>query len=309
MKTRRYVLGGLGVGAAVTAVGAAYRAAPMFWQQAMKEMKRDVLAATRHPDAKNWPNRGLHLAWLGHSTVLVKMDGFTFITDPILGNKAGIHLGPFTLGLKRLVAPAIPVDQLPPVDLILLSHAHMDHFDTATLRRLEDRARTVVTASETADLLRVKHYGAVHELRWNEEIQVGPVRVKALEVNHWGARMRSDTYRGYNGYLIESDHHRVLFAGDTALTDSFARSRTMRGVDAAIMPIGAYNPWIRVHCSPEQAWRMGNDARAGLLVPVHHQTFTLSREPLMEPIERFVACAHGDDGRVPLRQIGQELHI
>ncbi len=101
-----------------------------------------------------WGDRGLYAAWLGHSTVLLKIDGMTILTDPVLGDRVGLSFGPMTMGLKRLVAPALRADQLPRIDLVLLSHAHMDHFDLATLRALENRATTVVTASKTSDLLR-----------------------------------------------------------------------------------------------------------------------------------------------------------
>jgi L-ascorbate metabolism protein UlaG (beta-lactamase superfamily) len=121
--------------------------------------------------------------------------------------------------------------------------------------------------------------------------------------------MRTDTYRGYNGYLIEAGRYRILFGGDTAATTAFRGLRTFRPVDLAVMPIGAYNPWIHYHCTPEQAWRMGNDAGAELFIPVHHQTFQLSREPFQEPIERFQEAAGGHPDRVAVTRIGQEAHL
>ena len=121
--------------------------------------------------------------------------------------------------------------------------------------------------------------------------------------------MQTDTYRGYNGYVLEVNNRRVVFAGDTALTDTFRSIRTGKGVDMAIMPIGAYNPWIRAHCTPEQAWRMGNDAGAEYLLPVHHKTFHLSREPIEEPIERFLGAASSRPERVALHSIGDEFHL
>src|SRR5262249_20436663 len=141
-------------------------------------------------------------------------------------------------------------------------------------------------------------YKEVHELAWGQTARVGPVLCRAFEVKHWGARYRNDTYRGYNGYLIEAGRYSVLFAGDTALTDSFRKLRSSRGFDLAIMPIGAYNPWVRNHCTPEQAWSMSNDARAEFLLPVHHQTFRLSWEPPLEPIERLYDVAANQDDRV-----------
>ncbi len=261
------------------------------------------------PNPKAWPDRGLFAAWLGHSSVLLKIDGITVITDPVLGNRVGLNFGPLTVGLKRLVAPALRVEQLPKIDLILLSHAHMDHFDLATLHSLENRATTVVTASQTSDLLNVRRYAAVHELAWGDSVRIGDLELRAFEVNHWGARMRSDTYRGYNGYLMESPRYRVMFGGDTAATSAFRALRTSRRIDLGVMPVGAYDPWIRYHCTPEQAWKMGNDAGAEMFLPVHHQTFLLSREPAGEPIERLYAAAGHDSARIALTRIGQELAL
>jgi L-ascorbate metabolism protein UlaG (beta-lactamase superfamily) len=248
----------------------------------------------------------LHAAWLGHSSVLLKIDGFTILTDPVLGNRCGVRVGPMTVGLKRIVAPALRWPQLPHIDLILLSHAHFDHFDLPTLRRLEGSGTAVVTASSTSDLLRVRRYASVRELGWGERARVGPASILGFEVRHWGARLRSDTHRGYNGYLLETARHRVVFGGDTAYTDKFRVARSSRPVDLAIMPIGAYNPWINAHCNPEQAWRMGADCGAEYLLPVHHQTFRLSREPFFEPVERFMEAAGSRPERVVTTRIGQE---
>jgi L-ascorbate metabolism protein UlaG (beta-lactamase superfamily) len=158
-------------------------------------------------------------------------------------------------------------------------------------------------------LLRSNSYKHLQELGWGERTRVGAAEVRAFEVNHWGARMRSDTYRGYNGYVIESGRYRVLFAGDTAHTSAFRSLRTSKSIDLAIMPVGAYDPWIYYHCTPEQAWRMGGDAGAELFIPVHHQTFQLSREPVLEPIERFHRAAGSSLDRVVIERIGQQFHI
>ena len=285
------------------------RAAPAFFRELSKEYSRQTESAPLHPNLREWPDQGVHAAWLGHSTVLLKVDGFTILTDPVFSARVGITLGPMTLGIKRLVDPANTADELPHIDLIILSHAHMDHFDLPSLRTLENKGTQVVTATQTSDLLRVKRYRSVQEVAWGHRVQVGPASVYGFEVAHWGARMRSDTYRGFNGYLIEIGRHRILFGGDTAYTDAFKALKTSRPVDLAIMPVGAYDPWIRVHCNPEQAWEMANHAGAEFVLPVHHQTFQLSREPYLEPIERIVTAAGARPERIVLQRIGGEFHL
>jgi L-ascorbate metabolism protein UlaG (beta-lactamase superfamily) len=286
----------------------ALRAAPLFFERVKDDIKRPVDPAPRTPNVAGWPTDGLHATWVGHSTVALSIDGFTILTDPVFSSRIGIRIGPVTLGLKRLVAPAATLDAIPRPDLILLSHAHMDHFDIPTLRRLENRGTMVITAANTSDLLRVNRYSAVHELRWDEAARLGPATIRAIQVNHWGARMRNDVHRSYNGYLIEAGRYRVVFAGDTAHTDSFRGVRSSKPVDLAIVPIGAYDPWIRSHCNPEQALAMANDAGAEFILPVHHRTFELSREPKHEPLERLLAAAGSAEDRVCVRDFGEEFH-
>jgi len=264
----------------------AVRAAPLFWERVSADRKRAILSPLHRPQPASWADVGLHAAWLGHSTVLLKIDGITIITDPVFSSRIGLAFGPVTVGLKRIVAPALGLTESPQPDLILLSHAHMDHFDLPSLRALESSNTTVVTAAKTSDLLRVKGYSAVHELAWGESVQAGDIRVQAFEVNHWGARMQRDTWRGYNGYVIESPRFRVLFAGDTALAGTFQALHTARGFDLAIMPIGAYDPWIHAH---------------------YHKTFELSREPYNQPIERLESALGTSSDRLALREIGQEF--
>jgi L-ascorbate metabolism protein UlaG (beta-lactamase superfamily) len=282
------------------------RHAPAYWDQYSRQRRRVTMPAPASPDWRNWPDTGVHAAWIGHTTVLLKIDGVTLITDPVFGERCGVSLGPVTIGLRRLVDPALDISDLPKIDVILLSHAHMDHFDLPSLRRLEHRGTTVVTARATSDLLRVRRYGAVHEVGWNEEVRVGPMTFRGLRVNHWGARLRTDTYRGFNAYLIDAGRYRVLFGGDTADTREFRNVKCSRPIDLALMPIGAYNPWIYAHCTPEQAMRMANEAGAERLLPVHHQTFQLSREPYAEPIERFLEAAGSEPDRVLTRFIGDQ---
>ena len=119
--------------------------------------------------------------------------------------------------------------------------------------------------------------------------------------------MQYDNYRGYNGYVIERKGQRVIFAGDTALTNNFENLRDGRPCDLAIMGIGAYQPWIRSHCTPEQAVAMADMAEARFIMPVHHQTFKLSFEPFREPIERFTSALSQAPARIALGRLAKPL--
>ncbi len=278
------------------------------WHEWLFELRRPLQPAFARPRPQEWPNDRLSAAWLGHSTVLLNFFGVTILTDPVLFPRCGVRFPGFTIGPKRLTEPALLVRDLPPIDLILLSHAHFDHLDTRTLHRFGRRTQ-VVTAPRTRDLLRWTRLREISELRWGEsralETAAGSLGVTAVRVQHWGARLQYDNYRGYNGYVLERAGRRVLFSGDTALTNDFAALRDGRPYDLAIMGIGAYEPWIRSHCTPEQAIAMADEAGARFILPVHHQTFKLSFEPFREPIERFSAALAGAPERVALREIGE----
>lgn len=278
------------------------------------ESWRPIKPASARPDPKSWSAENLTAAWLGHATVLINFFGLTILTDPVLFPRCGIHLPGLTIGPKRLTSPALRVSELPPIDLVLLSHAHFDHFDLRTLHRLPKQS-DLITAPRTSDLLRFTFFRNKRELRWGETFEVrrdaGAICVTAFPVKHWGARLRTkrDNRRGYNGYILKGRGRRIIFGGDTALTDSFAALHSGKPFDLAIMPIGAYDPWIRSHATPEQAVAMANAAGAEHVMGVHHQTFRLSFEPFREPIERFQAALNRSPDRIALREIGETFHL
>jgi L-ascorbate metabolism protein UlaG (beta-lactamase superfamily) len=278
------------------------------WREWAIEIWRPIAPAFAKPMPAEWSDARMTLAWLGHATVLLNFYGVTILTDPALFSRIGIRLPGFTIGPKRLTAPALTVHELPKIDMVLLSHAHFDHFDLRTLHRF-DHSTKVVTAPRTGDLLRWTRLRDVTELRWGERASIttsaGTIDIVAFHVKHWGARMQRDDYRGYNGYILERNGRRILFAGDTAFTNSFGRLRRAGPIDLAIMSVGCYNPWIRSHCTPEQTVEMATAAGAQFIMPVHHQTFRLSFEPFREPIERFTAALRDAPERIALREIGE----
>ncbi len=282
------------------------------WREWTVESWRPVAPAFAKPEPLKWNDARVTAAWIGHATVLIDFFGIKILTDPVLFPRIGIRLPGLTIGPKRLTAPALEFHELPRIDIVLLSHAHFDHFDLRTLKRF-DKNTSVITASNTRDLLRWTRLRDITELRWDERTTLktaaGDIDIVALRVKHWGARKQRDTYRGYNGYLMERNGRRILFAGDTALTNSFAELRERGPLDLAIMSIGAYNPWVRSHCTPEQAVEMANAAGAQFIMPVHHQTFRLSFESPREPIERFKVALRGAPERIALCEIGETFAL
>lgn len=255
----------------------------------------------QRPDPASWPADRLTVSWLGHATVLMNLFGRWVATDPALRRRIGLHFGIGTLGPSRLTPPALRPRELPPLDLLLISHAHMDHLDYGTLRRLP-RSTPVVTSRGNADLL--ERFSRVEELSWGERVTVSGIAVRAIPARHWGARMFADKHRGYGGFLLQAEGVRVVFAGDTAYTDQYQAIGAEAPVDLAIVPIGAYDPWIDNHASPEEAWAMTRDLKARYVLPVHHSTFRLSREPADEPVRRLLAAAGSERDRIVATEVG-----
>jgi L-ascorbate metabolism protein UlaG (beta-lactamase superfamily) len=256
--------------------------------------------APRKPNLDQWQDRSLAAAWLGHATVLLRVGEMNILTDPVLCNRVGIGLGLITGGPRRHVAPALSIRELPPIDLILLSHAHYDHLDRPTLVRL-DKNIPIITAGGTFDLVRDLGFRRVAELRWGESVSLYGLTFTSHRVAHWGARSFIDKHRGYNSYLIKSNRHRVLYGGDSAFGEHF---KEVGRVDLAILGIGGYNPYLASHATPEQVWEMADHCRAEVILPMHHSTFRLSHEPTKEPMERFLTVAGRDTDRIAVTQVG-----
>src|SRR2546423_12685941 len=281
----------------------ARRFAGKFVRDRVEESRVPMLPAPHRPRPAEWSDERLTVAWLGHATMLINFYGTWLLTDPALRTRIGVRVGGMTLGPRRLVSPALAIRELPALDAVLVSHAHMDHCDLGTLRRLPRRTRAVVQEGN-GDL--VRRFARVDELSWGESVEVNGARVESVEVNHWGARKLTDKHRGYGGFLIEKNGRALVFGGDTAYTNAFSRlKRRGTNVSLAILPIGAYDPYVNVHANPEQAWQMSREMGAEFILPMHHSTFRLSREPAGEPIRRMLDAAGRERRRVAVTEIGE----
>jgi len=305
---RRYFIGAGAAAGAGAWAGWSQSWAARFIRGRVEEFGREIPAAPHRPSPDRWNDNAITLSWLGHATVLINFYGVHILTDPVLFRRIGIDVGVGSVGPLRLVQCALPTVDLPEIDLVLVSHAHFDHLDTPSLAAVRGRP-VAVMAMGTSDLLPRRKYSAVHELAWGQSTTVttrhGAVVVRGIEVKHWGARIRRDTWRGYSGFVVEREGRKLLIGGDTAITGAFKAHQALGPFEAAVMPIGAYDPWIWNHCTPEQAVTMADAAGARLFVPVHHQSFELSREPCMEPIERAQEALAKEHGRLAIRAIGE----
>ena len=308
---RSFVKGGTAAAGAAAVSGSwlafSNSRAARWGRRLLDDSQRKMASAPATPHPSQWLDDRITMAWLGHSSVLINFHGMHILTDPALGKRVGISVGVGTLGPKRYVAPALSLKELPAIDVVLLSHAHYDHMDLPTLRGLGPRP-WIATAVSTRDLL-AGTFANINELAWGQSATYqngkGELTVEAIEVKHWGQRWPGKLSRGYNGYVLRREGKSLLFGGDTAQTPAFARLKSSGPYLAAIMPIGAYQPWIWNHCTPEQALAMADAAGARYILPVHHQTFKLSDEPPLEPIERLQAALQEEPERLALRQIGE----
>ena len=254
-------------------------------------------------DPSSWRGDALTLANLGHATLLMNYFGVRVISDPSLFEHVGLAVGPlFTLGPERHTPPPLSPAELQSVDVILITHAHMDHLDIPSLKTMPKRA-VVVACDRCSGLIAPLGFTDVRELKWGEHTEINGLTVTAMGANHWGRRWPWGGDYGFNSYVLEKDGHRMLLACDSAYTGLFAGIRN-NPPQVAAFSIGAYDPWIRMHANPEQVWSMFLQTGARYLVPIHWGTFRLSREPMDQPLQRLIAAAGPDAGRIMMRQIG-----
>lgn len=235
------------------------------------------------------------VTWVGHATSLLEHDGVTYLTDPQWSD----HAGPGgRIGPERFQPPGVPIDALPPIDFVVLSHNHYDHFDLPTLQKLAERRPETVflVPLENGALLRNAGVENVQEFDWGETRRFGAATVHCLPNQHWSSRgLTDDRVALWASWAITGPERRVYFAGDTGLFPEFGAIGSALGpFDLAIVPIGAYEPVAMmrlVHLDPEEAVEAARLVRAERTLAIHFGTFPLTDEPLDEPATRFRAAA------------------
>jgi L-ascorbate metabolism protein UlaG (beta-lactamase superfamily) len=236
--------------------------------------------------------RELGVTFIGHSSFLIQIAGRKLLIDPVFAERL--------IALRRLRRPGVKIKDLPAIDLVLLSHAHMDHLNRPSLRRIvahnnkvAGRAPIAVVPWGVEDLVSDLGFARVVTLEWWQTKSIGGLEITMTPCKHWGARFFKDTHRGFGGYIIHGGGHALYHSGDTAYFDGFAKIGSRLKPEVALLPIGAYRPdsYRGVHTCPEEALQAFLDLGARRMIPMHYGTFRLSQEPMEEPVERLMAAA------------------
>ena len=216
------------------------------------------------------------ITWIGHASFLIQFTDLNVLVDPNFAN--------WLFLLKRIRRSGLKIQDLPPIDLVLLTHAHFDHFHRPTLRRLP-HPKIGVMPWGVGDLAHNLGFARVIELEWWESFSHQDWQVTLTPGKHWGARTLHDHHRGYGGFVLEHQGRRIYHAGDSAYFDGFREIGRRLEPEIALLPIGAYHPesFRNVHMGPDQAMQAFKDLRAQQLVPMHYGSFKLSFEAMDEP--------------------------
>jgi len=243
---------------------------------------------THRPDFSPPPAGTARITWIGHASFLIQFASANIVIDPNWALWHGI--------VKRSRMPGIPLDHLPPIDAVLVTHAHFDHLHKRSLRFIHARHGVMVPRG-SARLVRALDFTQVVEMGVWDEWRNGGLQIIHTPAYHWGARYLHDTHRDYGGYIIRCDGHSIFHCGDSAYFDGFRTIGAAQNVDIALLPIGAYDtPSGRdVHMNPEEALQAFEDLGAHTLIPMHYGTFPLGNEAPHEPVQRLLADARRRD--------------
>ncbi|MEV3126439.1 MBL fold metallo-hydrolase [Paenibacillus larvae] len=228
------------------------------------------------------------LTWIGHSTFLLQMNGLHILTDPVWARTMGVA--------SRLTEPGLAIRELPPIDVVLLSHSHYDHLHIGSLRKLPGNPKLLVPEG-LAKKLKRKGLQNVEEYGWWEHTEIQEVQFHFVPAQHWTRRTLLDTNTSHwGGWIIQKGENgqgdTIYFAGDSGYFHAFQQIGSQFDIQYALMPIGAYEPeWIMStqHVSPEEAIQAFLDVRGRVFIPMHYGAFRLADDTVKEALDRLTA--------------------
>ncbi len=250
---------------------------------------------------------GLRVTWLGHSTVLLELDGLRVLTDPVFGDRAS----PLSFaGPKRFHPVPATLDELPELDAVLLSHDHYDHLCRTTMQALAKKSMPIITALGVGAHLVAMGVDPkrITELDWEQSVEVKGLRFTATPSQHFSGRGVSDRNSTlWASWVIQTANKKVFFSGDTGLTDQFKDIGAKHGpFDLVMLEVGAWHPsWGTIHLGPANALEAFQWLGGGTLLPVHWGTFSLAMHAWDEPAETLVKLAEEKKLRVVTPKLGQ----
>ncbi|MFT4102706.1 MAG: MBL fold metallo-hydrolase [Burkholderiaceae bacterium] len=255
------------------------------------------------------PADGLRATWLGHSSVLIEIDGFTVLTDPVWGPRAS----PSRLaGPKRFQPAAVALKQLPPLDLVIISHDHYDHLDYPTIRQLARTPVPFVTSLGVGAHLQAWGVAPerIIELDWWESFMLRGLQITAAPSQHFSGRWLNDRNATlWSSIVLRTDRHRVFFSGDTGLTDEYRLIAEQLGpFDLVMLEVGAFHPtWGDIHLGPDNALKAHALLGGGLLLPIHWGTFALAMHPWDQPAEVLYTQGVQRGVRLAMPRLGEPV--
>ncbi len=278
----------------------------LFFKRGRREPPAPLPVERPHDTWARGVTTGLRVTWLGHSTVLLEMDGRRVLTDPVFGDRAS----PFSFaGPKRFHPVPARLEELPPLDAVLLSHDHFDHLCRSTMESLARTRVPIVTALGVGAHL--EEYGVdparITELDWHEHAEVAGLRFTATPSQHFSGRGLTSANRTlWASWVIESPRRKVFFSGDTGLFPEMADIGARHGpFDLVMLEVGAYHPaWGSIHLGPENALTAFEMLGAGTLLPVHWGTFNLGLHDWDDPAETLLSLAAERRARILTPRIG-----
>ncbi len=256
------------------------------------------------------PESGLRATWFGHATALVEIDGARVLIDPMWSELASPIPG---IGPHRFYLPSVPIEDLPPIDAVVISHDHYDHLDMDTVVALKDKVKNWVVPLGVGAHLR--QWGIaderITELDWWQEKQVGDLKLVATPSRHYSGRLSRANRSLWAGWALIGPEHSVFYSGDTSLHNEFARIGEELGpFDLTMIESGSYSEmWPDSHLGPEQAVIVHKLVQGNVMMPVHWAGFNMAPHGWTEPVERVLVAAEQLNVPVTTPMPGQSIEL